>query len=169
MRPMSTLEPMSTLSADKINEIIDSYGADRATSLAVLQEIQEEYNYLPREALEQVSERLEIPLSEVYHIATFYPHFTLKPRGEFCIRVCMGTACHVNGGPRILDACERELGIKAGGSTEDGAFSLEATGCLGACAQAPFMMVNDEAHPQVTAAGVPDIVAGCQCALPEEE
>jgi NADH:ubiquinone oxidoreductase subunit E len=161
---------MSTLmSADRINEIIDSYGADRATSLAVLQEIQEEYNYLPREALEQVSERLEIPLSEVYHIATFYPHFTLRPRGEFCVRVCMGTACHVNGAPRILEACERELGIKAGQSTGDGAFSLEATGCLGACAQAPFMMVNDEAHPQMTAARVPDVVHECRCKLPETE
>lgn len=154
---------------ERVNEIIDSYGADRATSLAVLQEIQEEYNYLPREALEQVSERLEMPLSEVYHIATFYPHFTLRPRGEFCVRVCMGTACHVNGAPRILEACERELGVKAGGSTEDGAFSLEATGCMGACAQAPLMMVNDEAYPQMTAARVPDVVFECRCKLPEEE
>jgi len=154
---------------ERVNEIIDSYGADRATSLAVLQEIQEEYNYLPREALEQVSERLEMPLSEVYHIATFYPHFTLRPRGEFCVRVCMGTACHVNGAPRILEACERELGVKAGGSTEDGAFSLEATGCMGACAQAPLMMVNDEAYPQMTAARVSDVVFECRCKLPEEE
>ncbi|MBN1979231.1 MAG: NADH-quinone oxidoreductase subunit NuoE [Anaerolineae bacterium] len=160
---------MSTLSADRINKIIDSYSADRAASLAVLQEIQAEYNYLPREALEQVSERLEIPLSEVYHIATFYPHFTLRPRGEFCVRVCMGTACHVNGAPRILEACERELGVKAGGSTEDGAFSLEATGCMGACAQAPIMMVNDEAHPQMTAARVPDVVFECRCKLPEDK
>jgi NADH:ubiquinone oxidoreductase subunit E len=154
---------------ERVNEIIDSYSADRATSLAVLQEIQEEYNYLPREALEQVSERLDIPLSEVYHIATFYPHFTLRPRGEFCVRVCMGTACHVNGAPRILEACERELGVKAGGSTEDGAFSLEATGCMGACAQAPLMMVNDEAYPQMTAARVSDVVFECRCKLPEEE
>jgi len=164
------MSSMSTLMGpDRVNEIIDSYGADRATSLAVLQEIQEEYNYLPREAMEQVSERLEIPLSEVYHIATFYPHFTLRPRGEFCVRVCMGTACHVNGAPRVLEACERELGVEAGGSTEDGAFSLEATGCMGACAQAPFMMVNDEAYPQMTAARVSDVVFECRCKLPEEE
>jgi NADH:ubiquinone oxidoreductase subunit E len=157
------------MSPDRVNEIIDSYGADRATSLAVLQEIQEEYNYLPREALELVSGRLEMPLSEVYHIATFYPHFTLRPRGEFCVRVCMGTACHVNGAPRVLEACERELGVEAGDSTEDGAFSLEATGCLGACAQAPIMMVNDEAYPQMTAARVSDVVFECRCKLPEEE
>jgi NADH-quinone oxidoreductase subunit E len=142
------MSSMSTLMGpDRVNEIIDSYGADRATSLAVLQEIQEEYNYLPREALEQVSERLEIPLSDV----------------------CMGTACHVNGAPRVLEACERELGVEAGGSTEDGAFSLEATGCMGACAQAPFMMVNDEAYPQMTAARVSDVVFECRCKLPEEE
>jgi len=152
---------------EKVNEIIDSYGADRGVSLAVLQEIQQEYKYLPREALEQVSERLDIPLSEVYHIATFYPHFTLRPRGEFCISVCMGTACHVHGAPRILEACERELGIKAGGSTEDGAFSLEATGCLGACAQAPFMMVNEEPHAKMTTDRVPEIVEACSCAIPE--
>jgi len=156
------------MSPERINEIIESYGADRATSLAVLQEIQEEYNYLPREALEQVAERLEMPLSEVFHIATFYPHFTLKPRGEFCIRVCMGTACHVNGAPRVLEAFERELGIKAGESTPDGAYSLEATGCLGACAQAPLVMVNDVPYNQMTAARVPEVLEACQCALPEK-
>ena len=157
-----------SVSIERVNEIVNSYGADRATSLAVLQEIQEEYKYLPREALEQVAEQLEMPLSEVYHIATFYPHFTLKPRGDFCVRVCMGTACHVNGGARILEACERELGIRAGESTGDGAFSLEATGCLGACAQAPFVMVNDEAHAQMTVVRVPEVLEGCRCKLPED-
>jgi len=151
----------------QVDEIIDSYGAEKATSLAVLQAIQEAYNYLPRPALEQVAERMEIPLSEVYHIATFYRHFTLKPKGDFCIRVCMGTACYVHGAPRILEAFERELGIKAGESTPDGAYSLEGTGCLGACAQAPFVMVNDVPYTLVTAADVPDIVQNCQCALPE--
>jgi len=154
-------------SNDKVNEIIDGYGADRATSLAVLQEIQQEYNYLPRAALEQVAERLEMPLSEVYHLATFYRSFTLSPKGEFCIRVCLGTACHVDAGPRILDAFERELGIKAGESTADGLYSLEATACLGACAQSPFVMVNDEPYPQMTAARVPDVIEKCSCALSE--
>ena len=154
---------------DRVDEIIDGYGADRVASLAMLHEIQQEFNYLPRTALERVAERLEVPLGEVYHIATFYPSFTLSPRGQFCIRVCMGTACHVNGAPRILEAFERELGIKAGESTPDGAYSLEATGCMGVCAQSPFVTVNDVPHPQMTAARVPEVVEACACALPETE
>ena len=158
-----------TMPVDRVDEIIDGYGADRVASLAMLHEIQQEFNYLPRTALERVAERLEVPLGEVYHIATFYPSFTLSPRGQFCIRVCMGTACHVNGAPRILEAFERKLGIKAGESTPDGAYSLEATGCMGACAQSPLVMVNDVPHPQMTAARVPEVVEACACALPETE
>lgn len=155
---------MSTLD-ERVNEIIDSYSADRAVSLAILQEIQREYNYLPRAALELVAQRLGIPLGEVYHLATFYRSFTLRPRGEFCIRVCLGTACHVHGGPRILEAFERELGIKAGESTPDGAFSLEATSCMGACAQAPYVMVNETPHPQLTLDRVPEVIEACSCTL----
>lgn len=155
------------MNLDRVSEIVDSYGADRATSLAVLQEVQQTYSYLPREALKLVAERLEMPLSEVYHIATFYPRFTLAPRGEFCIRVCMGTACHVNGASRILEAFERELGIKAGECTPDGLYSLEATACLGACAQAPFVMVNEDPHPKMTVTRVPEVIEQCSCALPE--
>jgi NADH-quinone oxidoreductase subunit E len=155
------------MNLDQVNEIIDRYGADRAVSLAVLQEIQQAYNYLPREAFQVVSERLDMDLGELYHLATFYRTFTLRPKGEFCIRVCLGTACHVHGGPRILEAFERELGIKAGESTPDGAFSLEATACLGACAQAPFVMVNDEPYPQMTTDRVPEVLEGCKCAIPE--
>ena len=157
------------MNLDQVDEIIDRYGADPAVSLAVLQEIQQEYNYLPRGALERVSERLDIDLGEIYRLATFYRTFTLRPKGEYCIRVCLGTACHVHGGPRILEAFERELGIKAGESTPDGAFSLEATACMGACAQAPFVMVNDVPYPQMTAARVPEVVEQCGCAIPETE
>lgn len=153
----------------RINEIIEDVGTDRENSLAVLQEIQHEYNYLPRTALEQVSDRLHLPLSEVYHIATFYRHFTLQPKGEFCIRVCMGTACHVNGATRTLEEFERRLEIQPGECTPDGAYTLEATGCLGACAQAPFVMVNEEAYPHVSAADVAEIVETCRCALAEQE
>jgi len=147
------------MSLDKVNEIIDRYGADRTASLAVLQDIQREYNYLPREALELVAERLGMPPGEVYHMATFYRSFTLRPKGEYCIRVCLGTACHVHGGPRILEAFERELGIKAGESTADGMFSLEATSCQGACAQAPLTTINEEPHAKMTAARAAELVA----------
>ena len=160
------MKPMSTL-GDRVNEIIDGYGAAQAVSLAVLQDIQREYNYLPREALELVAERLSIPQGDVYRMATFYHSFTLRPKGEYCIRVCMGTACYVNGAPRVLEAFERELGIKAGESTPDGTFSLEATACLGACAQAPLVMVNEEPHAQMTTDRVGEVVMACSCASPE--
>ena len=153
------------MSLDKVNEIIDRYGADRTASLAVLQDIQREYNYLPREALELVAERLSVPPGEVYHMATFYRSFTLRPKGEYCIRVCLGTACHIHGGPRILEAFERELGIKVGESTSDAKFSLEATSCLGACAQAPFVMVNEEPYAKMTTDRVGEIIKSY--ALPE--
>jgi NADH-quinone oxidoreductase subunit E len=167
MKSMSTsMNPMDALD-DRVDTIIDSYGADPAVSLAVLHEIQREYNYLPRAALERVSERMDVDLGELYRMATFYRSFTLRPKGEFCIRVCLGTACHVHGGPRILEAFERELGIRAGESTADGSYSLEATACLGACAQAPFVMVNDVPYPQMSADRVPEVLEACQCAIPE--
>lgn len=146
------------MNLDRVNEIIDSYGADRACSLAVLQEIQQENNFLPREALELVSERLKIPRGQVYELATFYRTFSLKPKGKFRVRVCLGTACHVHGGPNILEAFERSLGIKAGESTPDGLFSLEASSCLGACAQAPYVQVNEEPHNQVTPVHAGEVV-----------
>jgi len=155
------------MSLDKVNEIIDRYGADRTASLAVLQDIQREYNYLPREALELVAERLSVPPGEIYHMATFYRSFTLRPKGKYCIRVCLGTACHVHGGPLILEAFERELGIKAGESTPDGTFSLEATACLGACAQAPLVLVNEEPHAKMTTDRVSEVVETYSCAVPE--
>jgi NADH-quinone oxidoreductase subunit E len=146
------------MNLDRVNEIIDSYGADRACSLAVLQEIQQENNFLPREALELVSERLKIPRGQVYELATFYRTFSLKPKGKFRVRVCLGTACHVHGGPTILESFERALGIKAGESTPDGLFSLEASSCLGACAQAPYVQVNEEPHNQVTPVHAGEVV-----------
>jgi NADH:ubiquinone oxidoreductase subunit E len=146
------------MNVERVNEIIDGYGADKACSLAVLQEIQDEFNYLPREALELVSQRLDIPRGQVYQLATFYRTFSLEPKGKYRICVCLGTACHVHGGPNILNAFERELGVKAGESTPDGLFSLEATACLGACAQAPFVRVNDDPYNQMTPIRAGEIV-----------
>jgi NADH-quinone oxidoreductase subunit E len=146
------------MNLERVNEIINTYGADPACSLAVLQEIQQENNFLPREALELVSERLKIPRGHVYELATFYRTFSLKPKGKFRVRVCLGTACHVHGGPTILESFERALGIKAGESTPDGLFSLEASSCLGACAQAPYVQVNEEPHNQVTPVHASEVV-----------
>jgi NADH-quinone oxidoreductase subunit E len=152
------------MNTERVNQIIDSYGVDRATSLAVLQEVQQEFNYLPREALELVAERLTLPLSEIYHLATFYRTFSLTPKGKYCIRVCMGTACHVHGGPLILEQFERLLNIKAGETTPDGNYSLEATSCLGACAQAPIVMTGGQAYPQMTTDRVSEVIEVCSCA-----
>jgi len=146
------------MNLERVNEIIDTYGADPACSLAVLQEIQQENNFLPREALELVSERLKIPRGQVYGLATFYRTFSLKPKGKFRVRVCLGTACHVHGGPTILESFERQLGIRAGESTPDGLFSLEASSCMGACAQAPYVQVNEEPHNQVTPVHAGEVV-----------
>jgi NADH-quinone oxidoreductase subunit E len=138
------------MNADMVGTIIDRYGADRMYCLAILQDIQHEYNYLPREALETTADRLGMPLSEIYGMATFFTSFSLQPKGEYMVKVCLGTACHVQGGPRLLEALERELGIQAGETTSDGKFSLEAVRCLGACALAPVMVVNEEPHGYMT-------------------
>lgn len=142
-----------------VKEILDRYPADRTSSLAVLEDIQAEYKYLPREALEEVAQRLGMPLSEVYQIATFFKAFSLKPKGDYVIKVCLGTACHVGGGARILDQLERDLGIKAGDTTPDGRFSLEAVRCVGACALSPIVLVNEEPHSKMTPATASELIA----------
>ncbi|MGC8780874.1 MAG: NADH-quinone oxidoreductase subunit NuoE [Anaerolineae bacterium] len=146
------------MNLERVNAIIDAYEADPACSLAILQEIQQENNYLPKEALELVANRLGIPKGHVYALATFYRTFSLRPMGKHRIKVCLGTACHVHGGPHILEAFERHLGIKAGESTPDGTFSLEACSCLGACAQAPFVQVDADPHVQMTPVRVPEVI-----------
>jgi NADH:ubiquinone oxidoreductase subunit E len=142
-----------------VSEILDRYPADRTSSLAALEDIQAEYKHLPREALEEVAQRLCMPLGEVYQIATFFKAFSLKPKGDRVIKVCLGTACHVAGGARILDQLERDLGIKAGGTTPDGRFSLEAVRCVGACALSPLVLVNEEPHSKMTPAKASDLIA----------
>jgi NADH:ubiquinone oxidoreductase subunit E len=134
----------------RVNEIIDSYDADRVATLAILQDLQAEFKYLPREALIQTADRLAIPLGEVYRMATFFRAFSLEPKGEFTMKVCMGTACHVRNSMLILEQLQRELHIKAGETTPDGKFSLEVVMCLGACALGPIVVVNDELHGEMS-------------------
>jgi NADH-quinone oxidoreductase subunit E len=139
-----------TVESERINEIIDCHGAERMHALAILQDIQHEYNFLPRKALEQTAQRLGMPEGEIYRMATFFKSFSLHPKGKYVCKVCLGTACHVLGGPRILESLERELGIKAGETTPDGKFSLEAVRCLGACALGPVVVVNEEPYAHTT-------------------
>jgi len=139
-------------------EIFDRYPADRTSSLAVLEDIQAEYKYLPRAALEATAERLDMPLSEVYQIATFFKAFSLTPKGDYIVKVCLGTSCYVGRGPRILSAVEKKIGVKAGSTTPDNKFSLEAVRCVGACAQGPVMLVNDQVYPSMSSIKAEELI-----------
>jgi len=118
--------------------------------IEILHDIQEEYHYLPEDALRAVSAKLNVPLIEVFRVAHFYKAFTLVPRGNHLITVCTGTACHVRGAPRLLDELSGELNISPGGTTSDGAFTLEAVNCLGACALGPIVVIDGTYYEHMT-------------------
>ncbi len=126
-----------------IREILDKRQNGASSLLAVMEEIQGRYRYLPREALIMVSERLPVPLSQVYSVATFYNAFSLKPQGRHRCQVCTGTACHVRGAMQILDRLETLLGIKSGETTDDLEYTLETVNCLGACALGPIVVADN--------------------------
>lgn len=125
-----------------IDEILDRYDRKKSALIGILQDIQAEYNYLPKETLLHIRESLNVPLTQIYGIASFYKSFSLKPRGKYIVNVCLGTACHVRGAVRILEEMERDLGIKSGQTTKDSMFTLETVNCLGACALGPLIVVN---------------------------
>ena len=133
-------------------KIIDRYPQDPSSLIAVLQDIQKEYHYLPGEALEQTSKALSVPLSKVYSVSTFYNAFSLTPRGENVIRICVGTTCHIKGARQIQERLENELGIKAGETTAAGKYTLETVACVGACAMAPVVALNEDFHGGVSVA-----------------
>ncbi len=135
-----------------IKSIIDKYDGDKGFLVPVLQDVQKELNYLPREALDLVSDYLEVPHSRIFEVATFYKAFSLDPRGRIQMALCKGTACHVRGVPLIIDQIERELNIKEGETTEDLEYTFETVNCLGACALGPVMVVNGEYHGQMNIA-----------------
>jgi NADH-quinone oxidoreductase subunit E len=135
-------------------EILGRYPEEPRALISVLQDIQLHYRYLPRVALERVAGALRVPLANIYGVATFYKAFSLTPRGERELRVCTGTACHIRGAPLILGELTKRLGIRPGQTTDDLAFSLEAVNCVGACALAPVVVVNDVAHGNVSVTGV---------------
>ena len=135
-----------------LDSILERHGRDPANVIAILQDLQAEVNWLPEEELRYVCTMLDIPLSKIMALATFYKAFSLKPRGKHIVSVCLGTACHVRGGERILGAVERELGIKGGETDADLQWTLETVGCLGACALGPIVVVDGEYHGQMTSA-----------------
>ena len=133
-----------------IKSIIDRYEGDKGFLVPMLQDVQKELNYLPQEALNLVSSFLDLPISRIYEVATFYKAFSLKPRGRIQMALCKGTACHVRGVPLIVDHMERELDLKEVETSEDLEYTFETVNCLGACALGPVLVVNGEYHGQMT-------------------
>jgi NADH-quinone oxidoreductase subunit E len=138
----------------EIEAIINKYGSKESSILAILQDIQAKEKYLPREALEQIGEKLNIPINKIYRIATFYRAFSLMPRGKHEVCVCMGTACHVRGAQRIVDQIKQELGIRPGETTKDRNFTLETVNCLGVCAAGPVVAIDGQYFGKMSAAKV---------------
>ena len=136
--------------AAKTKQIVKKHGGDKSAMIAVLQAIQETFNYLPKQALKTAAKAMNVPFSRVYEAATFYTAFSLNPRGKNIVKICMGTACHVRGAATLEDKFERSLGIKPGETTADGKFSLETVNCVGACALGPLVVINTEYHGQMT-------------------
>jgi NADH:ubiquinone oxidoreductase subunit E/NAD-dependent dihydropyrimidine dehydrogenase PreA subunit len=137
---------MEQVEIERLEKIISGHKRDQSALVPVLEAINEEYNYLPADAIRFVSQEMDIPLSQVYNVATFFTAFSLKPRGRHTIKVCLGTACHVRGAPRILEEITRELEIEPGQTTKDGEFTLETVNCLGTCALGPVVVIDDEYH-----------------------
>lgn len=143
----------------KVKEIVAKYGAEKSSLIAILQDIQEAFNYLPKEALLYLNEELNVPLARIYEVATFYNAFSLEPRGKYLIEVCAGTACHVTGAMTLLERLERELGVTCGGTTKDNLFTLEQVRCLGCCSLAPVVRIGGNIHAYLTQDEIPKILS----------
>ena len=135
----------------QIDGILSDFSQDRSNLIPILQRAQQKLGYLPEEAMQTIADFLHLSSSTVYSVSTFYTHFKLTPSGRKVVRVCQGTACHVRGGANILDDIERRLGIKPGETTADREYSLETVACVGACALAPVMIINDRVYGRMTA------------------
>ncbi len=142
----------------RVDSLVEPYIGRKEMVIPALQKVQDYFGYLPRPAVEQVSKRMNIPLSRLYGIATFYAQFKMKPRGRYIIRVCKGTACHIQGSPKIAERIEDILEIESGETTDDLRFTLEEVACIGACALAPVIMINDDPHGRLTPDKIKDIL-----------
>ena len=139
-------ETSSKKIADQLRQILSGHRPERVELIRILQEVEERFGYLPREAMLEVANFTQIPASAVYGVATFYNRFRFTPLGRHPVKACLGTACHMQGGALVLEALERELEIKVGDITHDGEFSLEVVACVGACGLAPVLCVNGNVH-----------------------
>lgn len=143
----------------KLDEIICKYQNENGPLIPILQEAQEVYGYLPAHVLKHISKTIRMPLAKIYGVVTFYAQFRLTPVGRNLINVCLGTACHVRGGAKILETMEKSLNIKDGETTEDGRFTLEIVACIGACGLAPVISINNKVHGRLTPESLAGILA----------
>ncbi len=139
-------------------EILQTYPAERDRLIAILNDVQEKYGYIPKPAQMEIAEYLHMPMAEIYGVITFYSRFTLEPKGKYSISVCLGTACFVKGSKSLLDRLEERLQIKPGEVTEDGKFSIDEVRCVGACGLAPVFMINDEVYGNATVKMVDEVL-----------
>lgn len=144
----------------QLNQILRDREGKSCELIEVLQDVQESYNYLPEQVLRAVSERLKVPIIEVFRVANFYKAFTLKPRGKHLLTVCMGTACHVRGAPKFLDEVLGQLNVRPGETTEDGEFTVETVNCLGACALGPIVVLDGRYYDHMTAGKLRALIQG---------
>ncbi|MCD6104622.1 MAG: NADH-quinone oxidoreductase subunit NuoE [Thermosipho sp. (in: Bacteria)] len=135
---------------EKVEEILKKHGYEKKNLIKILLDVQKEYRHIPKEVVNYLSVALDIPPAKIFGVATFYAQFSLKPKGEYTILICDGTACHMEGSMKLVSAIEEELGIKPGEVTQDLKFSLDKVGCLGACALAPAMVINGEVYGNLT-------------------
>jgi NADH-quinone oxidoreductase subunit E len=142
----------------KVDQIIDKHHCKASSLVQVLLNIQSENHWLPKEALERVSERLQVPMNQIQHITTFYKSFSMVPKGRHEVHVCTGTACHVRGAQRVLDAVQEQIGIKPGETDVDLKFTLETVNCIGCCALGPVMVVDGEYHGNIAPAQLEDVL-----------
>ena len=146
----------------KLNQILREREGNPSELIEVLQDVQASYNYLPEQVLRAVSEKLQVPVIEVFRVANFYKAFTLKPRGKHLLTVCMGTACHVRGAPRFLDEVLGQLKVKPGETTQDGEFTVETVNCLGACAIGPVMVIDGKYYGKMSSSKARNLLTKLQ-------
>jgi len=152
MEPVLDIEKLKTVlesHAEKVDSIIESYAGDKELLVSLLQDIQTEFNYIPQDVLVRVSQKLDIPLSQVFSVATFFKSFSLQPRGRHVVTICLGTACHVRRGQLLAENFEREYGVKPGETTPDMRFTLETVNCLGCCALGPVVVIDGKYFSQM--------------------
>lgn len=142
----------------KISEIIEAYPADRRFALAIMQDMQHAFNYIPEEGLARLSNRLDCPVAQLYSMATFYKALSLVPKGRHIIKICNGTACHLRGSVNLAAELKRDIGIDPGQTSEDGEFSVEYVNCLGSCALAPVMVVDGTYYNKLKVDQIPAII-----------